>query len=173
MNTNPLRYPIGQWEKPSGFDKSMIAGQIQIISQFPAKLKEKANSLTAEQLGKTYRSGGWTAIQVINHCADSHINAFIRFKLALTEDKPTIKPYAEDKWAELADAKVFPVEASLQLLEALHVRWTVLLHSLNDAQWNSGFIHPEHGSELKLYQTVSLYAWHCEHHYAHLGLIAA
>lgn len=171
MHTDPLRYPIGQWEKPSAFDKSKIAEQIKIIAAFPAKLKAKANSFSPADLEKTYRPGGWTATQVINHCADSHMNAFIRFKLALTENTPTIKPYAEAKWAELADAKTFPVADSLQLIEGLHARWTALLHSLDDAQWNSGFIHPEHGGELKLYQTISLYAWHCEHHYGHLNLI--
>ncbi len=171
MDIDALRYPIGQWEKPLAFDMKKIATQIQIINEFPGKLKSKAASFSAQQLEKTYRPGGWTAIQVINHCADSHMNAFIRFKLALTEDKPTIKPYAEAKWAELADAKSFPVDSSVRLIEALHARWTALLLSLDDEQWNAGFIHPEHGGELKLFQTVSLYAWHCEHHYGHLGLI--
>ena len=171
MNTDARCYPIGQWTKPLALDKNKIATQIQIISGFPDKLKRKVISFSAQQLGKAYRPGGWTAIQVINHCADSHMNAFIRFKLALTEDKPTIKPYAEAKWAELPDAKSFPVDSSVQLIEALHARWAALLLSLDDVQWNAGFIHPEHGSELKLYQTVSLYSWHCEHHYGHLDLI--
>jgi hypothetical protein len=171
MNKEDLRYPIGQWEKPAAFDTNKIAEQISVIAAFPSKLKEKINSFSEEQLEKTYRDGGWTARQVVHHCADSHMNAFIRFKLALTEDKPTIKPYAEAKWAELADAKTFPVNVSVQLLESLHARWTVLLKSLTDAQWNSGFIHPEHGGELKLFETVSLYAWHCEHHFAHISLI--
>ena len=166
-----LRYPVGRWEKPSGFDKNRIAEQVKIISDFPAKLKEKTNSFSTRDLEKTYRPGGWTATQVINHCADSHMNAFVRFKLALTEEKPTIKPYAEAKWAELADAKTFPVAVSIQLIESLHARWAALLNSMDDAQWNAGFIHPEHGGELKLYETVSLYAWHCEHHYSHLELI--
>lgn len=171
MDSEHLRYPIGRWKKPSAFDKNKIAGQVNIIAAFPAKLKEKTNSFSAQDLEKTYRPGGWTATQVINHCADSHMNAFVRFKLALTEDHPTIKPYAEAKWAELPDAKTFPAAVSIQLLEALHARWTALLQSLDDAQWNAGFIHPEHGGELKLYETVSLYAWHCEHHFAHLALI--
>jgi hypothetical protein len=171
MDSEHLRYPVGQWKKPATFDKHKVAEQVAIIAAFPARLKEKANSFSTDDLEKTYRPGGWTATQVINHCADSHMNAFIRFKLALTEDKPTIKPYAEARWAELADAKTFPIHASVQLLEALHTRWAVLLNSLNDAQWNSGFIHPEHGGELKLYQSVSMYAWHCEHHFGHLGLI--
>jgi hypothetical protein len=168
---NHLRYPISQWEKPSAFDKNKIREQINFIENFPSKLKEKVNSFSAQQLETTYRPGGWTALQVINHCADSHMNAFIRFKLALTENNPTIKPYAEAKWAELPDAKSFPAVHSVQLSEALHVRWTALLKSRDDAQWNLSFIHPEHNGEMKLYEVVSLYAWHCEHHYAHLELI--
>ncbi|MDQ3110667.1 MAG: putative metal-dependent hydrolase [Bacteroidota bacterium] len=171
MDTDHLRFPIGQWKKPLAFDIKNIRAQINAIEHFPSRLNEKVNSFTALQLEQTYRPGGWTALQVIHHCSDSHMNAFIRFKLALTENNPTIKPYAESKWAELPDAKSFPATHSVQLLEALHARWTVLLKSLDDAQWQLSFIHPEHNGELRLYETVSLYGWHCEHHFAHLGLI--
>ena len=165
-----LRYPMGQWHKPSRLIKADIDKQIRIISLFPSKLRKKIRSFSPGDLEKTYRPGGWTARQVIHHCADSHMNAVIRFKLALTEDKPTIKPYAEEKWAMLADMNLDP-EHSVHLLEGLHARWTALLQSLDEAQWQRGFIHPEHGGELKLYETLSLYAWHCEHHFSHLELI--
>jgi hypothetical protein len=170
MDIEKLRFPIGPWHKPSRFDSAAIAPQIEIISRFPAKLKEKLKSFSSADLEKTYRPGGWTARQVVHHCADSHMNAIIRFKLALTENKPTIKPYAEGKWAELEDSKL-PVEISVQLLEALHARWTALLQSLDEEKFMLGFIHPEHNGELKLHEALSLYAWHCEHHFAHLALI--
>jgi hypothetical protein len=163
-----LRYPIGKWEKPLEFDFEKITEQIVVIGNFPEKIKSATTELSDEQLDTPYRPEGWTVRQVVHHCADSHMNAFIRFKLALTENRPTIKPYAENLWAELQDGKSLSVKISLQLIEALHVRWGVLLTSLNDEQWKRGFIHPEHGGELKLYETVSLYAWHCEHHLAHI-----
>lgn len=168
-----LRYPIGKWKSPEEFDFNSIAGQISTIANFPEKLKNQISEYSEKQLDTPYRPEGWTARQVIHHCADSHMNAFIRFKLALTEDKPTIKPYAEALWAELADAKTLPVSVSIQLLEALHTRWSILLSSLNDEQWQRGFIHPEHGGEMKLFQVVSLYAWHCEHHFGHVKIVGA
>lgn len=168
ISLEELRFPIGQWMKPLQYDFTKIAEQIAVIGNFPAKISLATAELSDVQLDTPYRQDGWTIRQVVHHCADSHMNAFIRFKLALTEDRPTIKPYAENRWAELPDAKSLPVKVSLQLLEALHLRWTVLLTSLNDEQWKRGFIHPEHGGELKLYETVSLYAWHCEHHLAHI-----
>jgi hypothetical protein len=166
-----LRYPIGKWKKPATYEFAKVAEQITIIGDFPEKIKNETADLSEEKLDTPYRPEGWTVRQVVHHCADSHMNALIRFKLALTENKPTIKPYAENKWAELADGKSLPVIVSLQLLEALHTRWTVLLSSLSDDQWQLGFIHPEHGGEMKLFEVVSLYAWHCEHHLGHVKLV--
>ncbi len=171
MELEQLKYPVGKWIKPTDFNPKAIIEQIQIIREFPAKIISKANSFSEKQLEETYRSGGWTARQVIHHCADSHMNAFIRFKLALTEDLPTIKPYAEAAWAELVDAKHLPLNSSLQILEGLHFRWSTLLDGIQEKDWHRGFIHPEHGHELKLYEVVSLYSWHCRHHYGHLEII--
>jgi hypothetical protein len=168
ISLEELKYPIGKWVKPEEFDFQKITEQITTIGKFPGKIIQATSELSDEQLDTPYRQEGWTIRQVVHHCADSHMNALIRFKLALTENRPTIKPYAESLWAELVDGKTLPVQVSLQLTEALHVRWSVLLTSLNDEQWKRGFIHPEHGGELKLYETVSLYAWHCEYHLAHV-----
>ena len=165
-----LRYPIGKWTRPDTFDFTKVSEQITVIGNFPEKMKKETAELSDQLFDTPYRNEGWTVRQVVHHCADSHMNAFIRFKLALTENRPTIKPYDEGKWAELADAKL-PVHVSLQLLEALHVRWCMLMTFMNDEQWNAGFIHPEHGRELKLFQTVSLYAWHCEHHLGHVKIV--
>jgi len=115
-----------------------------------------------------YREGGWTLRQVVHHCADSHMNAFCRFKLAMTEEKPVIKPYEEARWAALADSKNLPVDASLAILKGLHERWTVLMKSLREAERHRTFIHPEHGREISLQETIGLYAWHGEHHLAHI-----
>lgn len=163
-----LRYPIGKWNRPEHFDPSALPAQINILRNFSAKLAAAVAALDDKQLDTPYRPEGWTVRQVVHHCGDSHANALIRFKLALTEELPTIKPYLEDRWAELADGKSIPVQPSLLLLEGLHARWTVLLQSLEEPQWQRGFIHPEHGRELKLFQVLSLYAWHCDHHLAHI-----
>lgn len=162
-----LRYPVGRHEKPAGFTGDKLQEYIRTIESFPALLAEAVSRLSREQLDTPYRPDGWTVRQVVHHCADSHMNAFIRFKLALTEEAPTIKPYYEARWAELPDSQV-PVEISLQLLGGLHSRWTVLLKSLQPAQLAKTYIHPEHGSSFRLDEVLSLYAWHCRHHLAHV-----
>jgi hypothetical protein len=163
-----LRYPIGKYVKPESFTKGVITDFIRIISNFPDKLKKEVAHLSDEQLNTQYRPDGWTILQVVHHCADSHLNSFIRFKLTLTEDKPTIKPYFEDRWAELADGKSIPIDSSLVLLDGLHRRWTVLLISLSDSELERKFIHPEYGKELQLNEFIGFYAWHCEHHLRHI-----
>lgn len=163
-----LRFPIGTFIKPEVYTNDILEKYIQTISDFPSKLKHEVAHLTNEQLETTYRPEGWTIKQVIHHCADSHMNSFIRFKLALTEDKPTIKPYFEERWAELPDSKNISIESSLLLLEGLHKRWTVLLKSLTDENLERKFIHPEHGNEIPLKENMGVYAWHCEHHLAHI-----
>ncbi len=162
-----LRFPIGKFKRPDGFSNELIKHWIGDIQSFPERLKKETLHLSEEQLDTQYRPDGWTIRQVIHHCADSHMNSVIRFKLALTEDKPIIKPYMEDKWAELSDSKM-DIHPSLQLIEGLHAKWTVLLNSLNANDLNKSFIHPEHGRELHLYVNIALYSWHCNHHLAHI-----
>jgi len=130
-------------------------------------LRSAVAGLDDFQLDTAYRDGGWTVRQLVHHVADSHMNAYVRIRLALTEDWPTIKPYAESRWAELADAKTLPVEVSLALLEALHRRWVVLLKSLGEEDWQRGYMHPENGRQA-LGTVIALYSWHSRHHTAHV-----
>jgi len=127
--------------------------------------------LSEVQLDTAYRPGGWTVRQVVHHCADSHMNSFIRFKLALTEENPTIKPYHEDKWAEMADAKNLPIEPSLKILEGLHDRWAILIKSLSDQDLQKTFYHPANQKTITLATTIALYAWHSRHHLEHVKLV--
>lgn len=162
-----LAYPIGKfvWEGP---DSAAARGpRIDEIAAAPAALRKAVAGLTEPQLDTPYRPGGWTVRQVAHHVPDSHMNAYVRFKLAVTEDTPTIKPYDEAAWAKLADVKAVPVETSLALLEALHARWVALLHSLGHADWARSFRHPELGV-VPLEKNLALYAWHGRHHVAHV-----
>lgn len=163
-----LKYPIGKFRNPLQVDQNQIHDWIKIIEEFPEKLSKEVINLTAEELTYQYRPGGWTIKQVVNHCADSHMNSFIRFKLALTEEKPTIKPYAEHLWAELPDTKSFPVASSLKILEGLHERWVNLLRSLTEPDLERQFKHPETSQFISLKTNLGIYAWHCEHHLAHV-----
>lgn len=167
-NIKELKYPIGKFQAPVTIDNIQIKEWIETIERFPRKLSYEVLNLTQTQLEKQYRPNGWTIRQVVNHCADSHINSFIRFKLALTEDVPTIKPYFEDLWAELPDSNAFLVNSSLKLLEGLHERWTFLLRSLSDQDLERQFKHPESGELISLKINIGIYAWHCEHHLAHV-----
>ncbi|MGD1045503.1 MAG: YfiT family bacillithiol transferase [Bacteroidota bacterium] len=168
MTIEELKYPIGKFVKPNTFTPEILSQYIHTIELFPSKLRTEVEKLTDEQLDTPYRPDGWTIRQVVHHCADSHMNSVTRFKLALTEDKPTIKPYFEDRWAELADSKSMPIEPALKILEGLHQRWVVLLKSLTKEDLEKSFIHPEHGKELRLNATLGIYAWHCNHHLAHI-----
>ncbi len=163
-----LRFPIGKFIAPPTLDEQVLNLFIKDIESFPERLKKETIHLSDEQLNTPYRPQGWTIRQVVHHCADSHMNSLIRFKLALTEEKPTIKPYWEDRWAELADSKTMPIEPSLMLLQGLHQRWTVLLRSLGENDLHKSFIHPEHGKEFRLDANIGVYAWHCNHHLAHI-----
>jgi len=140
---------------------------ISEIAEAPANLRAAVEGLTPEQLDTSYRSGGWTVRQVVHHVPDSHLNSYCRFKLALTEDEPTIRAYQEDRWAELEEARTAPVEVSLALLESLHRRWVLMLKSLAPADFQRTFRHPEIGV-VTLAQTACLYAWHGRHHVAHI-----
>jgi uncharacterized damage-inducible protein DinB len=138
------------------------------IAQAPAQLRAAVAGLTEQQLEIPYREGGWTIRQVAHHLADSHINSYVRFRLALTEDSPIIKPYDEKRWADLPDARSGPLEPSLRLLESLHARWVELLRQLSPSDWDREFVHPEHGAASTLCRTLALYAWHGRHHIAQI-----
>ena len=170
MNLPKLQYPVGEYRKPTNFSMSEVEKWVQTISEFPTKLRSVVSDLTPEQLASVYRPNGWNVQQLVHHCADSHMNSFIRIKLALTEDTPTIKPYLEAKWAELPDTTSVDIEASLKILDGLHQRWDSLLKSLTREDLHRQFVHPEHGSRYDLAQTIALYAWHCDHHLAHIKI---
>jgi hypothetical protein len=161
-----LRYPIGKFDRLETLTPEQRREHIEAIAATPARLASAVAGLKPEQLDTPYRPGGWTVRQVTHHIPDSHMNAYVRFKLALTEDEPTIKPYMEDRWAELADAKA-PIEPSLALLENLHKRWVLLLRSLTPAEWARKLRHPELGF-LTLDQSLAIYGWHGRHHVAHI-----
>ena len=162
-----LRFPIGKFHFDGPLTDEQRRNAVKDIASTPANLRIAVKGLSQEQLDMPYRPGGWTVRQVAHHVPDSHMNAYIRFKLALTEDEPTIKPYAEDRWAELADTKATPVEVSLTLLETLHDRWVRLLSALKADEWQRTFRHPELGL-MALEKSLALYAWHGKHHVAHV-----
>jgi hypothetical protein len=166
-----LKYPIGQYDPPKVIDKDQRAIWIQSIADLPAKLKNTAAQMSKEQLNTPYRPGGWTGKQVVHHLADSHINSYMRFKLALTEDLPTIRPYDEKLWAELPDGKEDDIEGSLELISALHKRLVKALRNMTVADWEKSFYHPESKMEVRLDWNLGMYAWHGEHHLEHLRLI--
>ena len=163
---NDLRYPLGKFHYDGPMNQEQQEALLHEIAQTPAKLRAAVQGLSSAQLGTPYRPEGWTVTQVVHHVPDSHLNAYVRFKLALTEDDPTIKPYAEDRWAELAD-KATPIDVSLSLLDSLHDRWVRLLRSLTPQQWKRTFRHPEMGP-MTLEKTLALYVWHGSHHVAHI-----
>lgn len=172
MNSDDkLRYPIGMLALPDEITDVHIGEWIKFIEEFPARLEAAVRELGNAALAKNYRPGGWTGLQVVHHCADSHTNAYIRFKLALTEDMPEIKPYKEDRWAELADSKNMPAESSIALLVPLHTKWVFLLKSINEIDFSRKYYHPDEKREFTLAEALGLYAWHCEHHLAHLDLL--
>ena len=162
------RYPIGKFEKPDVITSDLISEWVSVIDAFPENLNNEIRNLSEVQLDTPYRKGGWTIRQVVHHCADSHMNAFCRIKLAITEDHPIIKPYFEEKWAELADSKSVPIDASISIINGLHLRWTILLNSLTPNELQRSFIHPEHGRKIEIAEAVGMYAWHCKHHLAHI-----
>ena len=165
--TSDPRYPIGKFHydgPPLDEQKQAFIGD---IANTPAGLRAAVEGLSPQQLDTPYREGGWTVRQVVHHVPDSHMNAYIRYKLALSEDEPTIKPYAEDRWAELADSKTTPIEVSLALLENVHDRWVRILRSLKSEEWKRQFLHPEMGA-VSLEKSLALYSWHGRHHVAHV-----
>lgn len=163
-----LRYPIGKFEFTGECSAAQRAEWISEIEALPTKLVEAVAGLTEEQLDLPYRDGGWTVRQVVHHVADSHMNSLMRFKLALTEDQPTIKPYYEDRWAELEDSVSLDISVSITLLESLHKRWVVLLKAMKETDFERSFIHPESQKTIRLDYNLGLYAWHGKHHVAHI-----
>jgi uncharacterized damage-inducible protein DinB len=162
-----LRYPIGKFSYDGHLTEDQKRAFLDDIAQTPKNLRAAVQGLSEAQLDTPYRPAGWTVRQVVHHVPDSHLNSYMRFKLALTEDEPTIKPYAEDRWAELADTRSTPVEVSLTLLDSLHDRWVRLLRSLTPEEWKRTFRHPDLGV-MTLEKTLALYAWHGRHHVAHI-----
>lgn len=167
MLNEKLSYPIGKFNPPITYTKAQITSWIDEIAAFPGRLKQSIIGITEEQLDVPYRLEGWTLRQVIHHIADSHANILIRFKLALTEENPVIKPYNESEWALLPDY-LLPVESALKMIEGIHFRWSAILQSLSDEQWERKFYHPEQKISTTLKKAAGLYAWHGNHHLAHI-----
>jgi len=167
-----LKFPVGRYKAPATISAEQRAAWIEEMAKLPENLKNAVAGLTDAQLDTPYRQGGWTVRQVAHHLPDSHLNSYTRFRLALTENVPLIKPYDEAAWAELSDAKTAPVAPSLALLEALHARFVLMLKSLSDADFAKTFRHPELG-EIRLDWTLGLYAWHSQHHVAHIKNLRA
>jgi len=165
-----LRYPIGSFQRSAHLTAPERVEMIETIAGAPDGLRSNVSGLTDQQLDTPYRPEGWTVRQVVHHVPDSHLNAFVRFKLALTEDQPTIKPYDEARWAELPDGKGPLVENSLRLLESLHERWVALLRAMAPADFARTLVHPEHpGAPMTLDVMLAMYAWHSRHHVAHIA----
>lgn len=165
-----LKYPNGKFSFPSSLTASEIEECIKAIKQLPHQIKEAVNGLSEAQLQNTYRPEGWNIKQLLNHLIDSHTNSVIRFKLALTEETPTIRPYDENAWVLLGDTENCPLELSLNLLENLHARWVILLQSMQTKDWERKLFHPVSKREFNLMQFLALYAWHGKHHLAHIEL---
>jgi hypothetical protein len=166
MATQDLRYPIGEFKPPAAISADMRTAAIAAIADMPARMRDAVRDLSEAQLDTPYRPGGWTVRQVVHHVPDSHLNAYIRVKLALTEDNPTIKPYDQDAFAQLPDQKL-PIDVSLSLLDALHTRWMTVLRALRPEQFGRRLVHPEIG-QISVDYLVQLYGWHSRHHVAHI-----
>ena len=166
-----LKYPIGRFQRPAQIGGEDLAAWIEEIEALPARFRRMVEPLSAAQLETPYRPGGWTVRQVVHHVPESHLNSFIRFKWALTEDRPTIKAYSEDRWASLPDYAATPVGVSLDLLDALHRRWVPLLRTMTPGEWAREFVHPERGP-MRLDTALGIYAWHGRHHLAHIEALA-
>jgi uncharacterized damage-inducible protein DinB len=162
-----LRYPVGPFKRPAEWSSADRAAAIVVLAELPQKMAAAVAGLTDAQLNTPYRPDGWTVRQVVHHVADSHMNAYIRMRLAATQDNPTISPYDQDRWAALADSRRMNVNVSLMLVEALHARWVVFLRDLTPAEFARPFVHPESGPQT-IDTAVALYAWHSRHHTAHI-----
>jgi hypothetical protein len=159
-----LKYPIGKYQKPAAYSPELLREWMTLVAALPSWMDVVIENLDEQQLQTAYRPGGWTVNQVVHHLADSHMNAYMRFKLAITEDNPQVKPYMEARWAELPDNFSTPVNVSVTLLHALHRRWDALMQGMSDADWQRTFYHPEHKRDIPLWEVAALYAWHGRHH---------
>jgi uncharacterized damage-inducible protein DinB len=171
MNTDP-RYPIGKYQ-PQPYSEQQKKEWLADIQFLPEEVERAILNLDAAQLHTPYRDGGWTVQQLVHHIADSHMNAYMRFRLGLTEDNPTIKPYDENEWAKLPDVDIVPINVSLTILHGLHQRMLATIKDLTAEQWERKIIHPEHGREMTLWFLLGLYAWHGRHHTAHITTLRA
>ncbi len=169
QDLNTLRYPVGQPDIPAEISPDLVEEWINTLEQFPDRLKKLIANLNEQQLDTVYRPGGWTVRQVVHHVSDSHHNSYTRFKWALTEDVPVIKAYFEDRWAALADSKSGPVQMSLLHLSAVHAKLVYLLRAITPSDMDKSFIHPESNKRISLKENIGIYAWHCNHHYAHIA----
>jgi hypothetical protein len=163
-----LKYPTGKFRRPESFSAQDIKEAIKVIQEFPAMLSKEVWFLDDENLKYMHRPEGWTIRQIVHHCADSHMNAFIRTKLALTEENPTIKPYNEAAWAKMADYNETPIDLSLRILDGLHSRWVTMLMHIKAVDLDRTIFHPEYQRQMKLVDIIFLYSWHCGHHIAHI-----
>lgn len=171
MDIEKLKYPVGKYIVPSTISPQTIKQWIDEIEQLPINVKNVVKDFKESDLEKTYRPGGWTARQVIHHIADSHLNSYTRFKLAMTEEHPAIRPYKENLWAGLEDGKNAPIYFSINLLEALHARWVLFLRSISAEGYKRTLFHPETKKIFVLDEFLGLYAWHCRHHLGHLTIV--
>ena len=168
MDIEKLKFPIGEFVPNRSPEYTLLQQWIADIEKFPAIIEELTKDISTETLGWRYRPGGWMVKQVIHHCADSHMNSLMRFKLALTEDIPAIRPYFEDRWAQLHDSLSDEIAESIMLLKGLHKKWARLLKNLTKEQLNREYLHPEQGRKFNIAETIGLYAWHGNHHLAHI-----
>lgn len=163
-----LCFPVGRFQAPEKMDRESLNLAVAILAALPARLAKALDGLEEDQLNTPYRSGGWTVRQLVHHIADSHMNAFTRVRLALTEEQPTIRPYDQDAWGKLADSATAPTAWSVQLLESLHARWVYTLQHLSAEQWDRTFVHPEQEKPISITLATFTYAWHSRHHVAHI-----
>ena len=168
MDIETLKYPIGKPNFPNIIEQEHINAWIQDIKQFPSLVTKEVSSLTANELNYKYRPDGWTIQQVVGHCIDSHMNSIVRFKLALTEHNPTIRPYEEAQWAELSDTVNYSIKSATALLVGIHQRWVFLLEQLETSQLLRTYIHPDGNECISLQESLAIYAWHCTHHLQHI-----
>jgi hypothetical protein len=169
--SDPLRYPVGRFARPEQFSLTESRLHVDELRELPTVLRRMVADLTERQLDTTYRDGGWTVRQVVHHMADSHLNAYVRVRRALTETGPTVQAYDENAWAHLPDASNAPVVWSLDLLDGLHARWTTLLAALDAAGWQRQLHHPDFDAPLTVWSIAALYAWHGRHHVAHIAAL--
>lgn len=163
-----LKYPTGKFKWPESYPEQDILQYIKAIKEFPALLENEVGGIDNKVLQYLHRPGGWTIRQIVHHCADSHLNAFVRCKLALTENVPTIKPYEEEQWSKLPDAIDAPVEWSLQIIEGMHKRWVYMIEAIGNKGWQRSVFHPAMKKEMKVVELLALYSWHGNHHIAQI-----